>query len=227
MIAIKRCPPAEGLIATGLYYVHHGAHKLGEESFQLFELLSGRGYHLQSAMVLQWPLPHTQRITLELDPTWCLRVAHIELEAEGHLTLARYQLEGELLKAWIEATGQRPRELSHRWGDALGDYPSALFAIALCKSVRLAPGDSAPINLVRLALPSLEPRLLQCTCTRLFDHAHTFELGNFFVKEFAVLSQSQELLHTWVDETGVPLRIDRYEQREPMRFDLVRYRIFR
>lgn len=227
MIAIKRCPPAEGLIATGLYYVHHGARKLGEESFQLFELPNGRGYHLQSAMVLQWPLPHTQRITLELDPTWCSRAARIELEAEGHLTLARYQLEGNLLKTRIEATGRRLAELSHPGEGALWDYPSALFAVALCKKVGLAPGDSAPISVIRLTLPSLHPTPMRCTCTRLFDHTRAFELGSFFVKEFALLSQSQEFLHTWVDEAGVPVRMERVEQGEPMRFDLVRYRLFR
>ncbi len=227
MIATKHCPPAEGLIATGLYYVHHGERKLGEESFQLFELPNGQGYHLQSAMVLQWPLPHAQRITLELDPSWGARTAHIELEAEGHLTLARYQIEGKLLKTRIEATGQRPVELNLPWDGAFWDYPSGLFAVALCKRMKLSPGDSAPLNLLRLTLPSLQPTPLRCTCTRLFDHTHAFKLGNFFVKEFALLSQSQELLHTWIDEAGVPLRIDRDEQGEPMRFDLVRYRLFR
>ncbi len=227
MIATKRCPPAEGLIATGLYYVHHGQRKLGEESFQLFELPNGRGYHLQSVAVLQWPLSHTQRVTLELDPAWSYRVAHIELEAEGHLTRARCHREGALIQARIEATSQRPRELSLPGDGALWDYPSALFAIALCKRVRLAPGDSAPLDLVRLVLPSLEPTPLRCMCTRLFDHTHTFELGNFFVKEIAALSQSQEIFHIWVDEAGVPLRIDRLEQGELVRFDLVRYRLFR
>lgn len=227
MIATKRCPPAEGLIATGLYYVRHGARKLGEESFQLFELPNGRGYYLQSAMVLQWPLPHTQRITLELDPTWCFRTLRIELEAEGHFTLARYQIEGNLLKTRIEATGRRPAELSHPWEGAVWDYPSALFAVALCKKVGLASGNSAPISVIRLTLPSLQPTPMRCTCTRLFDHTHAFELGSFFVKEFTLLFQSQELLHTWVDEAGVPLRMERSEQGELRHFDLVRYRLFR
>lgn len=227
MIATKRCPPAEGLIATGLYYVHQGERKLGEESFQLFELPHSQGYHLQSAAVLQWPLAHVQRITLELDPTWRYRAARIELEAEGHLTLARYQLDGELVRARIEGTGRSPVELAHPWDGALWDYPSGLFAVALCKHVKLAPGDSAPGRVMRFALPSLEPTLERCTCTRLFDHAHTFELGNFFVKEFAVLSQARELLHTWVDDAGVPLRIDRFDQGEPIHFGLVRYRLFR
>lgn len=227
MIATKRCPPAEGLIATGLYYVHHSERKLGEESFQFFELPNGQGYHLQSAAVLQWPLSHVQRITLELDPSWRYRAARIEVEAEGHLTLARYQIDGELVRARIEATGRRPVELAHPWNGALWDYPSGLFAVALCKKVKLAPSDSSPLNLVRFGLPSLEPMLLHCTCTRLFDHTHTFKLGNFFVREFAALSQSQEILHIWVDEAGVPLRIDRHEQGELVRFDLVRYRLFR
>lgn len=227
MMATKRCPPAEGLLATGLYYVHQGERKLGEESFQIFELPNGQGHYLQSALVLQWPLAHIQRITLELDPTWRYRTARLELEAEGHLTLARYQLEGGLFTARIEAVGRRPVELSYPWGEALWDYPSGLFAIALSKQLALAPGDSAPISLIRLALPSLEPTPpLRCTSTRLFDHPHTFELGNFLVKEFAVLFQAQELLHTWVDEVGVPLRLERYEHGELMRFDLVRYRLF-
>lgn len=228
MIAIRRCPPAEGLIATGTYYLHQGQRKLGEESFQFFELPDGQGYHLQSALVLQWPLPHTQRVTLDLEPTWRYRAARIELEAEQHLTLARYHLEKNCLRARIEAEGRRSSEASLAWENALLDYPSALFVFALCKKTVLAPGDSTKLELVRIALPSLEPERLQCSCARLFDHHETFEIGTFFVREFVLHSAVQEeLVHTWIDDAGVPVRIERHEQSERVRFSLVRYRLFR
>ncbi len=227
MIATKRCPPAEGLIATATYYIHQGKRKLGEEVFQLFELPAHHGYHLQSALVLQWPLPHTQRITLELDPSWRSRAAQIELNGSRHSAHARYQIEGEELVAAIAVPGQRPVELVRPWEAAAFDHPSALFATVLCKKSMLAPGDSAPINLVQIAIPSLEPLPLRGTWARLFDHAHSFELGNFFVKEFAVTSQFQEFLHIWADEPGIPLRLERLEQGELMRFECVRYRLFR
>jgi hypothetical protein len=227
MIAIKHCPPAEGLIATATYYIHQGKRKLGEESIQVFELPAHQGYHLQSALVLQWPLAHTQRITLELDPSWRPRATQIEFHAEGRSTRARYQIEGSQLWAALEVSGQRPLQLSCPWEEAVFDHPSALFAIALCKKSSLAPGDSAPINLVRIVLPSLEPLPLRGTWARLFDHTHSFELGNFFVQEFAVTSQSRELLHIWADEPGIPLRLERSEQGEPMRCECVRYRLFR
>lgn len=228
MIAIRRCPPAEGLIATGTYYLHQGQRKLGEESFQLFELPDRRGYQLQSALVLQWPLPHTQRVTLELEPTWRYRAARIELEAEQHLTLARYRIEKDCLLARIEAEGRRSREASLAWENALLDYPSALFVFALCKKLVLAPGDSTELEIVRITLPSLEPEQLRCRCARLFDHHETFEIGTFFVREFALGSAAQEeLVHAWLDDAGVPVRIERYEQSERVRFSLVRYRLFR
>lgn len=229
MIATKRCPPAEGLIATGTYYVHQDQRKLGEESFQLFELPARQGYQLRSTLVLQWPLPHTQRITLELEPTWHYRAARIELEAEKHLTLASYQIENaRRLRARIEAAGRRTVESSLAWENALVDYPSALFVFALCKKIMLAPGESTEIELVRIALPSLEPQKVSCTCARFFDHHESFEIGMFFVKEFALRFPGQEeLMHTWIDDAGVPLRIERREEGEPMRFTLVRYRLFR
>ncbi|MCX8104127.1 MAG: hypothetical protein N3E42_06875 [Candidatus Bipolaricaulota bacterium] len=228
MIAAKRCPPAEGLIATGTYYLHQGQRKLGEESFQLFELPHRQGYQLHSALVLQWPLPHTQRVTLELEPTWRYQRLRIELEAEQHLTLARYHLEKNCVRARIEAAGRRPVEVSLAWEDALLDYPSALFVFALCKKLVLAPGESTEAQLVHISLPSLEPEQLRCRCARLFDHHETFEIGTFFVREFALRSPTQdELVHTWIDDAGVPIRIDRREQREDMRFSLVRYRLFR
>jgi hypothetical protein len=68
---------------------------------------------------------------------------------------------------------------------------------------------------VRIVLPSLEPLPLRGTWARLFDHTHSFELGNFFVQEFAVTSQSRELLHIWADEPGIPLRLERSEQGSP------------
>lgn len=228
MIAIRRCPPAEGLIATGTYYLHQGQRKLGEESFQLFELPQRQGYHLHSALVLQWPLPHTQHVTVELEPTWRYRAARIELEAEGHLTLARYQIEKNRLRAQIEAAGRRPSEISHTWESALLDYPSALFVFALCKKIVLAPGDSTEIEIVRIAMPSLEPEPLRCSCARLFDHHETFAIGTFFVKEFVLRSATQEeVMHAWVDDAGVPVRVERREQSELVRFSLVRYRLFR
>jgi len=227
MIAIRRCPPAEGLIATATYYIHQGKRKLGEESIQVFELPAHHGYHLQSALVLQWPLPHTQRITLELDPSWRPRAAQIELNGSGHSAQARYQIEGEELVAAIAVPGQRPVELVRPWEAAAFDHPSALFATVLCKRSMLAPGESAPINLVHIALPSLEPMLVRGTWARLSDHTRSFELGTFLVEEFAMTSQSQELLHIWADKPGIPLRLERSEQGEPMRFESVRYRLFR
>ncbi len=227
MIATKRCPPAEGLIATGTYYVRQGQRKLGEEVFQLFELPQRGGYQLQSYLVLQWPLPHTERVTLELDPSWRYRSARLELEAERHLTLAQYQVDNSRLRGRIEAVGRRPVESSLSWDSSLLDYPSALFVFALCKKIVLAPGDSSDIDLVHIALPSLEPEQFHCTCARLFDHQATFEIGTFSVKEFVLQASSEELLHTWIDEAGVPLRIHRKEQGELIRFDLVRYRLFR
>ncbi|MFN4219050.1 MAG: hypothetical protein ACK4HB_07210 [Candidatus Bipolaricaulia bacterium] len=226
MIAIRRCPPAEGLIATGTYYLHQGQRKLGEEAFQFFELPDRQGYHLQSFLVLQWPMPHTQRVTLELDPTWRYRTARIELEAERHLTLARYHVDDELLRVYIEAAGRRPVELSPSWNGAFWDYPTAIFATALCKRLRLAPGDSTEIEVVRIALPSLEPEHFHCTCARLFDHRQTFEIGDFAVREF-VLGAAPEFMHIWVDEAGVPVCLERHEGSELVRFDLVRYRLFR
>lgn len=229
MIAIRRCPPAEGLIATGTYYVHQDQRKLGEEAFQLFELPGHQGYQLRSALVLQWPLPHTQRITLELEPLWRYRTARIELEAEEHLTLACYQVEGaRRLRARIEAAGRCTVESSLAGENVLLDYPSALFVFALCKKLMLAPGDSTDLEIVRIALPSLEPERLPCTCARLFDHEEIFEIGTFAVKEFVLRSsEREELMHTWIDDAGVPVRIERHEQGEPVRFTLARYRLFR
>jgi len=229
MIATRRCPPAEGLIATGTYYVHQDQRKLGEEVFQLFELPGCQGYQLRSTLVLQWPLPHTQRITVELEPTWRYRTVRIELEAEQHLTLACYQVEGtRRLRARIEATGRRTVESSFAGENALLDYPSALFVFALCKKIMLAPGDSTDLEIVHIALPSLEPQLLPCSCARLFDHQEIFEIGTFAVKEFVLHSPArEELVHTWIDDAGIPVRIERREAGEPVRFTLVRYRLFR
>ncbi len=223
---IARCPPAEGLIATATYYLRQGSRKLGEEAFQFFELPDGRGYHLQSFLVLQWPVSHTQRVTLELDPTWRYRLARIEWEADKHVTLARYQVEGEFLRVRIEAAGRRSVELSSPWDGAFFDYPAALFATALCKRLKLPPGDNSEIDLVRIRLPSLEPERARCTCARLSDHEQTFEIGAFSVREF-VLRGATELVHIWVDEAGVPLCLERHESSELVRFDLVRYRLFR
>jgi hypothetical protein len=150
MIAIKHCPPAEGLIATATYYIHQGKRKLGEESIQVFELPAHQGYHLQSALVLQWPLPHTQRITLELDPSWRPRATQIEFHAEGRSTRARYQIEGSQLWAALEVSGQRPLQLSCPWEEAVFDHPSALFAIALCKKSRSPPAIAPPSILCAL-----------------------------------------------------------------------------
>ncbi len=228
MIATRRCPPAEGLIATGTYYLHQSQRKLGEETFQVFELPERQGYHLHSSLVLQWPLPNTQRITLELEPSWHYRAARIELEAEHHLTLARYHVEKNRFRAQIEAAGRRTVESSLAWENGpFLDYPAALFVFALCKKIVLAPGDSTTLHMGRIALPSLELEQLSCTCARLFDHQETFEIGTFFVKEFVLRSAAHELVHTWIDDAGVPLRIHRIEQGAPIRFDLVRYRLFR
>jgi hypothetical protein len=226
MIVTKRCPPAEGLIATATYYLRQGSRKLGEEAFQFFELPDGRGYHLQSFLVLQWPMPHTQRVTLELDSAWRYRMARIEWEAERHLTLARYQIEDDLLRVRIEAAGRRPVELSPSCNGAFFDYPAALFAAALCKKLGLAPGDNTEMDFVRIALPSLEPEMAHCTCARLFDHHQTFEIGAFSVREF-ILRAATEFMHIWVDEAGVPVCLERHEGSELVRFDLVRYRLFR
>jgi hypothetical protein len=205
--------------------VRQGQRKLGEEVFQLFELPERQGYQLHSSLVLQWPLPHTERVTLELDPSWRYRSARLELEAERHLTLAQYQVDNSRLRGRIEAVGRRPVESS--LSCSLLDYPSALFVFALCKKIVLAPGDSSDIDLVHIELPSLEPKQFHCTCARLFDHHATFEIGTFSVKEFVLQASSEELLHTWIDEAGVPLRIHRTEQGELICFDLVRYRLFR
>ncbi len=227
MIATRRCPPAEGLIATAIYYLRQGSRKLGEEAFQFFELPDGRGYHLQSFLVLQWPMPHTQRIVLELDSTWRYRTARIEWEAEKRVTIAHYQIEGELLRVRIEeAAGRRSVELSQSWNGALFDYPAALFATALCKKFELPPGDNSEIDLVRIMLPSLQPEQSRYSCARLFDHHQTFEIGAFSVREF-VLRGATELVHIWVDEAGVPVCLERREGSELVRFDLVRYRLFR
>lgn len=226
MIAIKRCPPAEGLIATATYYVRQGSRKLGEEAFQFFELPDGQGYHLQSLLVLQWPMSHTQRVTLELDSDWRYRMAQIEWEAQQKLTLARYQIEGELLKVRIEVAGRRPVELSPLWNGAFFDYPAALFATALCKRLGLAPGDNAEMEFVRIMLPSLEPQRSRYTCARLSDHHQTFEIGAFPVREF-VLQGDTNFVHIWVDEAGVPICLERHEGSELVRFDLVRYRLFK
>lgn len=227
MIATKRCPPAEGLIATGTYYLRQRERKLGEESLQVFELPNHQGYHLQSSLVLQWPLLHTQRVTLELDPAWRYRSARIELEAEKHLTLARYQIEGHRLRAQTEAAGRRPSETTLPWKDSLLDYPSALFAFALCKKLTLVPGDSETINLVRIALPSLELEQHAYTCARLFDHQATYDIGTFSVREFVIQSRAEELVHAWIEDAGMPVRLERHEHGELIRFELVRYRLFR
>ena len=226
MIATKRCPPAEGLIATATYYLRQGSRKLGEEAFQFFELPDGRGYHLRSFLVLQWPMPHTQRVTLEVDSSWRYRAARIELEAERHLTLARYHVDNELLRVRIEAAGRRPVERASSWNGAFFDYPAAIFATALCKKLELAPGDQAERDFVRIVLPSLEPETSHCTCARLFDHRQAFEIGDFAVREF-VVGAAPEFMHIWVDEAGVPVCLERHEGSELVRFDLVRYRLFR
>lgn len=226
MIATRRCPPAEGLIATATYYLRQGSRKLGEEAFQFFELPNAQGYHLQSFLVLQWPMPHTQQVTLELDATWRYRMARIALEAERHLMLARYHIHDELLRVRIEAAGRRPVELFSPWNGAFFDYPAALFATALCKKLKLAPGDTTEMDVVRIVLPSLEPEMARCTGARLFDHHQTFEIGAFPVREF-VLRAATEFMHIWVDEAGVPVCLERHEGSELVRFDLVRYRLFR
>lgn len=227
MITSKSCPPAEGLIATAIYFLRQSERKLGEEVFQYFELPNHQGYQLQSQLVLQWPLPHSQRLVLEMEPNWHYRSARIELEAEKHLTLARCQVNGSQLQARIEAAGQRTVETAIPWGTSGLDYPSVLFAFALCKRLNISPGDSSDLGLVRLQLPSLEPEHLQCKCARLFDTSVAFGIGTFKTREFLLTSSSGELLHIWIDEAGVPLQIQRTEQGERIQFDLVRYRLFR
>ncbi|MCS6936965.1 MAG: hypothetical protein NZ610_01470 [Candidatus Bipolaricaulota bacterium] len=223
-----RCPPAEGLIATAIYYLRQHDRKLGEESLQYFELPHHQGYHIQSQLVLQWPLAHTQRVRLEMEPDWRYRALRIELEAEGHVTLARYHVSEGHLRGQIEARGRKNGESKIAWrADSILDSPAALFALAGCRHLNLRERQRREIELVRLALPSLEPDCQKAQCAHLQDDICSLDIGRFPASEYLIESSKGNTLRIWIDDLGVPLRIERLEEQAPVEFTLTRYRQFR
>lgn len=223
-----RCPPAEGLIATAIYFLHQQDRKLGEEIFQYFELPHKRGYHMQSQLVLQWPLTHTQRLTLEMECDWRYRSLRIELEAEGQLTLARYQVGDGQLCGRVEAAGRRNGEPTLSWQKrSVLDSPAALFAFGFCRQLNLEVGERQEVDLIQLPLPSFEPQRRAAQCTHLQDSVHQLEIGSFPASEYFVEAHDGTTARIWIDELGVPLRIERIEHNAPVQFTLTRYRQFR
>lgn len=221
-----RCPPAEGLIATAVYYLHQRERKLGEEFFQYFELPDGQGYHIRSQLVLQWPLVHTQRLVLEMGRDWRYHAARIELEAEGHLTLARYQMHEEQLRGRVEAAGRRTTEPLVGWPEGtVLDSPAALFVFGICQV--LAPKNQREIECVKLTPPSLEPQRFAASWEYLQERTQEFDIGTFPARQYLLKSKDDTTLSCWVDELGVPLQIERTEHDNPIQFKLVRYRQFR
>ncbi|MCS6902897.1 MAG: hypothetical protein NZO41_01285 [Candidatus Bipolaricaulota bacterium] len=223
-----RCPPAEGLIATAIYYLRQHDRKLGEESLQYFELPQNGGYQIQSQLVLQWPLAHTQRLRLEMGPDWRYRALRIELETEGHLTLARYQISEGHLRGHVEAQGRKNGESTIAWqANSILDSPAALFALAGCRHLGLRERQQRQIELVRLTLPSLEPHCQKAQCAHLQDDICSLAIGRFPASEYLIESPKGSTLRIWVDDLGVPLRIERLEEQTPVEFTLTRYRQFR
>ncbi len=223
-----RCPPAEGLIATAVYFLHQQERKLGEEIFQYFELPNARGYHLQSQLVLQWPLPHTQRLTLEMERDWRYRALRIELEAEGQLTLARYQVSEGQLCGQVEAKGRDNGEPTLSWQErSVLESPAALFAFGLCRRLHLGVGEQQEIDLIQLPLPSLAPQRDTAQCVHLQDSVYKLAIGSFPASEYLLKARAGTTARIWTDELGVPLRIERIEHDVPVQFTLMRYRQFR
>jgi hypothetical protein len=223
-----RCPPAEGLIATAIYYLRQHDRKLGEESLQYFELPQNQGYQIQSQLVLQWPLAHTQRLKLEMEPDWRYRALRIELETEGHLALARYQISGGQLRGRVEAQGRKNGESTLSWQvSSILDSPAALFALACCRHLNLKVGERQEIALIRLPLPSFEPQRHPAQCAYLQDNLCSLAIGSFPASEYLIESRGGARVRLWVDELGIPLQIERLEDKAPVEFTLTRYRQFR
>lgn len=223
-----RCPPAEGLIATAIYYLRQQDRKLGEESLQYFELPQHQGYQIQSQLILQWPWAHTQRLSLEMEPDWCYRALRIELESEGQLALARYQIREGQLHGRVEARGRKDGEFLIPWqASSILDSPAALFALASCRHLHLKVGQQQEIELVRLGLPSFDPVRHAARCAHLQDNICSLAIGSFSASEYLIELREGTRVRIWIDELGVPLQIQRSEDQAPVEFTLTRYRQFR
>ncbi len=88
-------------VAHGAYRILHAHRVVGDEAWGIFGLLSG-GYRLLTEIEQDWPVPHQQRICLDLDSHWQPKTLWVQLDAEGERHNAKFTVAGSVVSIGIQ-----------------------------------------------------------------------------------------------------------------------------
>lgn len=88
-------------VAHGAYRILHAHRVVGDEVWGIFGMLSG-GYRLLTEIEQDWPVPHQQRICLDVDARWQPRVLWVQLDAEGERHNARFNVAGGVVSIDVQ-----------------------------------------------------------------------------------------------------------------------------
>ncbi len=88
-------------VAHGAYRILHAHRVVGDEAWGIFGMLSG-GYRLLTEIEQDWPVPHQQRICLDVDARWQPRTLWVQVDAEGERHSAKFTVAGSVVSIDIQ-----------------------------------------------------------------------------------------------------------------------------
>ncbi len=100
-------------VAHGAYRILHAHRVVGDEVWGIFGMFSG-GYRLLTEIEQDWPVPHQQRICLDLDSHWQPKTLWVQLDAEGERHNAKFTVAGSVVSINIQQAALQADDQSAR-----------------------------------------------------------------------------------------------------------------
>jgi hypothetical protein len=144
-----------GLLSDVTYAILRGDTQVGRERCRLYRRAGG-GHWMTSELELTRPLPLEQYVEIHADADWHMESLNVRLSGSVQRD-ATHIADGDVWRATIqtdEATLERQLPIG---AETLVEFDSAwLGAIALGR-LKLKPGQSREMDVIRIESPSLEP----------------------------------------------------------------------
>jgi hypothetical protein len=197
---------------NGSYQIRRGQTPIGEEDFTL-EPRPGGGLFLRSLSRFHWPAGHRLAITQEIGPSGLFLSFSALLEPEGDEPIAgEYRAEGDAFVARVRRGDEDPVELRFEWqAENEVEFASPLFNQVALSHLRLEEGQSLDLDVLWVALPSLEVQPARERYERLADEDLILPVGHFRTRRYRLKAEAEEEFYEsllWVDARGLVLKME-------------------
>lgn len=185
-----------GLLADVTYAILRGDMEVGRERCRQY-CRAGGGYWMTSELKWTRPLPFEQYIEIHAGADWCVESLNVRLSGSVQCD-STHVAESNVWHATIqtdEATVEHQVPLS---SETLVEFDSAWLCAIAFNRLKLRPGQSREMNVIRIGSPSLEPVLARLRYKCIGPERITTPAGKKNATHF-VCGES----HVWADSRGI------------------------